>query len=508
MIQDTLRIRCIRPGEPPPNIGDFDSLRASFCWSDAKRGLAGLPGGGLNIAYEALDRWVDQGDGERLAMHFIGRDWRRKDYSYDRLSGLANRFANTLEGLGIESGDCVCTLARRVPELYATLFGALKFGAVVCPLSSSFRPDEVQSRLEVGQARVLVTTLSLYRRTVESARERLPKLEFVLLTDARGEALPPGTLSYAELMDGADEDWSIPPTDPESPALLHFARVNSGRPRGVVHVHAAVIAHYATGLYALDLHPDDIYWCTIDPGWVTGIAYGAIAPLVNGASLVVDPEPFEAERWYRILQEEGVNVWYTTPAAIHRLMEQGNALATSYCYNKLRHMASVGEPLDPDCVVWGKEIFALPFHDTWSQTETGGIMIANFRGEEIRPGAMGRPVPGVEAAIVSVSRPGKGGAVEIEVITEPDREGELALRAGWPSMFRGYVGDKARYRRCFAGEWYLSGDRAKRDADGWFWYLGRAEDAAADEKRPGSRTVSRVLMEQPTEAVRPGGARA
>jgi acetyl-CoA synthetase len=498
MSQDTLRIRCIRPGEPPPNIGDFDSLRASFRWRDAKRALHGLPGGGLNIAHEALDRWVATGDGDRLAMRFIGRDWSRRDLSYGELSGLANRFANALEGLGLEAGDCVCTLAGRIPELYATLFGTLKFGAVFCPLFSGFRPDEVQSRLKVGRGRVLVTTLSLYRRKVEPLRDSLPQLEFVLLTDARDEALPPGTLSYAELMDGADEDWSIPPTDPEALALLHFTRGATSRPKGVMHVHASVIAHHATGCYALDLHPDDLYWCTIDPSWVTGIAYGAIAPLVNGARVIVDPEPFEAERWYRILQEEGVNVWYTTPKAIRRLMEQGNALATFYCYNKLRHMASVGGPLEPDCVVWGKEIFALPFHDTWSQTETGGIMIANFRGEEIRPGAMGRPVPGVEAAIVSVSRPGRGGEPRVEVITEPNREGELALRAGWPSMFRGYVGDKARYRRCFAGDWYLSGDRAKRDADGWFWYVGRVDDAARPAGRQiGSRGAQGVRRRQP-----------
>jgi acetyl-CoA synthetase len=509
MSQDTLRIRCIRPGEPPPNIGDFDSLRASFRWSDAKRGLIGLPGGGLNIAHEALDRWVATRDENRLALRFIGRDWSRKDFSYGDLSCLANRFANVLEGLGLEAEDRVFTLMGRIPELYVTLFGALKFGAVVCPLFSGFRPDEVQSRLEVGRGRVLVTTLSLYQRNVEPTRNSLTQLDFVLLTDARGEALPPGTLSYAELVDGADEEWSIPPTDPEAMALLHFSRGATGRPKCAVHVHAAVIAHYATGCYALDLHPDDIYWCAVDPGWVTGIAYGAIAPLVNGASMIIDPEPFEAERWYRILQEEGVNVWYTTPKAIRRLMQQGNALATSHCFNRLRHMASVGGPLDPDCVVWGKEIFALPFHDTWSQTETGGIMIANFRGEEVRPGAMGRPVPGVEAAIVSVSRPADGSEPRVEVITEPDREGELALRAGWPSMFRGYLGDKARYRRCFAGDWYLSGDRARRDADGWFWYVGRAEEAARPAgRRARSREVESVLVGQQPRVAEPDHTRA
>jgi acetyl-CoA synthetase len=453
---------------------DYRRLYDTFRWVDARGELDGLPGGGLNIAHEALDRHVAAGFGERLAMRFIAPDWTRDDYTYAELCRLANRFANVLTGLGIAPGERVFALAGRTPELYISLFGALKAGAVCSSLCSSLGPESVQSRLAIGNGRVLVTTLALFQRSVLPIRSRLPQLEYVLLTDARSKGLPPGTLSWAELMEGASDDWKIPPTSPQAMALLHFTNGADGKPRGVAHAHEAVVAHYATGRFALDLHPGDVYWCTADPGQATGIFSGAIAPLVNGASLIVDRDELDAERWYRILQEEGVNVWYTAPAAIHLLMQQGNALATSHCFSRLRHMASCGEPLDPDAVVWGRDIFGMPFHDTWSQTETGAIMIANFRGCEVRPGSMGRPVPGVEAAIVHVTATADGGEPTCQEATAPDEPGELALKPGWPSMFRACLDGDEGYRRSFAGGWYLTGDRARRDADGWFWFVGRA----------------------------------
>ena len=465
-----------RPTEPPRNFDKYRDLREAFSWAQARTELDGLPSGGLNIAHEALDRHIAAGRGHCRAMRVIARDWTRTDYSYADLADLSSRFANVLDGLGVAAGDRVFALAGRIPELYIAMFGALKARAVFCPLFSAFGPEPVQSRLEIGGGRVLVTTLSLYRRKVMPVRDSLPRLEHVLLTDAGDGELPPGTLSFAELMNAAPDTWEIPPTDPETTALLHFTSGTTGRPKGALHVHEAVVAHLATGRYALDLKPGDVYWCTADPGWVTGIAYGAIAPLVNGVSMILDQEEFDAERWYRILQEEGVNVWYTAPTAIRMLMKQGNALATSYSYPHLRHIASVGEPLNPNGVLWGAEIFDVPFCDTWWQTETGAIMIANFRGSEVRPGSMGRPVPGIEAAIVRVSRATDDAEPAVEVLTEPGVEGELALKPGWPSMFRGYLDDEARYQRCFAGGWYLSGDVAKRDADGWYWFVGRADD--------------------------------
>jgi acetyl-CoA synthetase len=231
-----------------------------------------------------------------------------------------------------------------------------------------------------------------------------------------------------------------------------------------------VVAHHITGKLALDFHPDDTFWCTADPGWVTGTSYGIIAPLTNGITMIVDEADFDAERWYRVLQDQKVTVWYTAPTAIRMMMKAGAELVRRYDLAALRFLASVGEPLNPEAVLWSREAFGLPFHDNWWQTETGGIMISNFAAMDIRPGSMGRPLPGVEAAIVR-----KVGG-RIEVIEEPDTQGELALRPGWPSMFRGYWNEEERYRKSFAGEFYLTGDLARRDRDGYFWFVGRKDD--------------------------------
>jgi acetyl-CoA synthetase len=253
--------------------------------------------------------------------------------------------------------------------------------------------------------------------------------------------------------------------------------------------------HYATGQVALDLHDDDVFWCTADPGWITGTSYGIVAPLVHGVTSVVDEADFDAERWYRILQDEGVSVWYTAPTAIRMLMKAGLELPKQYRFDKLRFIASVGEPLNPEAVWWGMDAFGMPIHDNWWQTETGGIMIANTVAMNVKPGSMGKPLPGVEAAIVQKK------ASEIAFVTESDVEGELALRAGWPSMFRGYLGQEERYRKCFSGGWYLTGDLAKRDADGYYWFVGRADDVIKSAGHLiGPFEVESALMEHPAVA--------
>jgi acetyl-CoA synthetase len=279
-------------------------------------------------------------------------------------------------------------------------------------------------------------------------------------------------------------------------ALLHFTSGTTGKPKGAVHVHEAVVAHHATGKLALDLHPDDVFWCTADPGWVTGTSYGIISPLTNGVTSIVDEADFDAERWYAILRDQKVTVWYTAPTAVRMMMRGGAATARRYDTSALRFIASVGEPLNPEAVLWGQEAFGLPIHDNWWQTETGGIMIANFASMDIRPGSMGRPLPGVEAAIVTRNDDGS-----VTVQSEPGRDGELALRRGWPSMFRRYLHDDERYRRCFAGDWYLTGDLARRDADGYFWFLGRSDDVIKSSGHLiGPFEVESALLEHPAVA--------
>ena len=477
------------------NLTDYEQAARTFSWGEARALLDGLPGGGLNIAHEAVDRHIAVGQGGRLALRWIERDNQVRDFTYAALQEETNRFASLLTQLGVAKGDRVFSLLGRVPELYFAALGALKNGCVFSPLFSAFGPEPIKARMAIGQAKVLVTTEALYRRKVEPWRRELASLEHVLLTDSSGST-PAGTIDLAAAMAAASKTFQIVPTAPEDMALLHFTSGTTGRPKGAVHVHQAVVAHHITGRLALDLHSDDTFWCTADPGWVTGTSYGIISPLTNGATLVFDQAEFETERWYRILQDLKVTVWYTAPTAIRMLMKAGADVARRFDLSRLRFMASVGEPLNPEAVTWGVDAFGKPFHDNWWQTETGGIMIANFAAMDVKPGSMGRPLPGVTAAVIERTADG-----HVREVPRPMMMGELALSAGWPSMMRSYLNEKQRYAKCFADGWYLSGDLAMRDEEGYYWFVGRADDVIKSAGHLiGPFEVESVLMEHPAVA--------
>jgi acetyl-CoA synthetase len=477
------------------NLRDYDAEVKAFSWTQARALLDGFPGGGLNIAHEAIDRHVQAGRGDKLALRWFGRDESIRDFSYAALAAEAGRFANLLAQHGIAEGETVFSLLGRVPELYIAALGTLKNGSVFSPLFSAFGPEPIKSRMTIGNARALVTTEAFFRRKVEPWREQLASLQAVFLTECSGSP-PPGTIDLGAELANASPSFATVRTRPEDMALLHFTSGTTGRPKGAVHVHEAVVAHHITGRLALDLHPDDIFWCTADPGWITGTSYGIISPLTIGATMIVDQAEFDAERWYRILQDQKVTVWYTAPTAIRMLMKVGAAIAKGYDLSNLRFMASVGEPLNPEAVLWGAEAFGKPFHDNWWQTETGGIMISNFRAMDVKPGSMGRPLPGVVAGIVE-----RDGAGTIREVTRPMTMGELALRPGWPSMMRAYLNEEERYRKCFAGGWYLTGDLAMRDDDGYFWFVGRADDVIKSAGHLiGPFEVESALMEHPSVA--------
>jgi acetyl-CoA synthetase len=479
-----------------PNMRDYESFRRGFSWAQARADLDGLPGGrGLNIAHEAVDRQAAGPRRDRVAIRWLGRDGAVEDYSFAQLSRLSNRFANILAELGIAPGDRVYALTGRIPALYVAALGSWKYRAVFCTLFSAFGPEPIQARMAKGDAKVLVTTRALYERKIAGLRASLPSLKHVLIV-GEGALADGSTRSFDDLLQRASEAFTIPPTDPEDMALLHFTSGTTGTPKGAVHVHQAVVAHHITGKLALDLHADDIFWCTADPGWVTGTSYGIIAPLTNGITSIVDEGDFDAERWYGILAEQKVSVWYTAPTAIRMMMKAGFDPGRRSSIPALRFLASVGEPLNPEAVLWGVEAFGLPFHDNWWQTETGGIMIANYASMDIRPGSMGRPLPGIEAAIVRANDDGT-----VRVVDTPDEQGELALRPGWPSMFRGYLNEPERYRKCFAGDWYLTGDLARCDRDGYFWFVGRKDDVIKTSGHLiGPFEVESVLMEHPAVA--------
>jgi acetyl-CoA synthetase len=480
---DSLKVR--------PNLYDYEAQRATFKWEDIAAELDGLPGGGLNIAYEAVDRHVAKGHGAKTAILWEGKNGEQESYTFADMARLSNRWCGVLRSLGVKKGDRVFVFLDRIPELYAAVFGTLKAGCIVGPLFSAFGPDAVRDRLENSGAVLLLTSPDLWRR-VSKIRDDLPDLRHIVHVQHGSRIEASGDiLSFDDLMDAASDETTIEATGLEDPAIMHYTSGTTGKPKGAVHVHQAVWGHYATGKFVLDLHHDDVYWCTADPGWVTGTSYGMFAPFTNGVTSVIYEGGFSAARWYEVIQRHKVTVWYTAPTAIRLLMKAGDAVPKRYDLSSLRYTMSVGEPLNPEAVVWGEKAIGLPFHDNWWQTETGSIMIANYPIMPIRPGSMGRSMPGIEPGVIDEN----GNQVPVGV------EGDLALRPGWPSMFRQYWRDEERYNSRFRNGWYITGDRARADADGYFWFIGRADDVINTAGHlVGPFEVESALIEHPAVA--------
>ncbi|WP_431858026.1 AMP-binding protein [Azospirillum sp.] len=436
-------------------------------WDAIRAELTGPTG--LNMGWAAADRHAALGHGEAPALRWIGRDGAERTLTYTELAERSSRFADALRRLGVGRGEAVFTLLPRVPDLVVAVLGTLKAGCVAAPLYAAFGPEPLRLRLALGRAGAVVTTAALWRRK--------GPLDVPHALIAGGDA-PEGTHDLAALLDAADPQAPVAPTGPDDPALLHFTSGTTGAPKGALTAHDAVVAQVASARLALDLRPGDVYWCTADPGWVTGTVYGVLAPLACGATVVLDEGDFDAARWYGLIERQRVAVWYSTPTAIRLLMRAGDDLPRRFDLSSLRHLASVGEPLNPEVVLWSRRVLGPPFHDTWWQTETGSIMLAN---RDATPGVLGSPLPGIEAAV-----------------WRPDAEGvgELVLRPPWPSLFRGYLDDPERTAACFAEGWYRTGDLVRRGADGLFRFVGRADDVIkASGHRIGPFEVESVLLE-------------
>ncbi len=450
----------------PPNLMDYTQTRKDFSWDNVRRELDGLPGGSINIAYECLDRHLSTPRRDKIAMLWEGKNGETESYTFAQLTRAANKTANALRSLGVEKGDRVFVFLERIPECYFTVFGALKLGAVIGPLFSAFGPEAVKDRLADSGAKVLVSSPELWAR-VKEIRGDLPDLEHVVLVTRRQQAHPEeGVLLWNEIVDPHSDEFDTVATDPEDFSVMHYTSGTTGKPKGAAHVHMAILGHYATAKYALDIQDEDVYWCTADPGWVTGTSYGMFGPWSNGATSLVYEGGFGASAWYSLIEKYRVTLWYTAPTAIRMLMKAGDETAKKHDVSSLRYICSVGEPLNPEAVVWSEKALGLPFHDNWWQTETGCILIANYPVQEIRPGSMGRPLPGIEPGIIDDD----GNPLP------PGEEGNLAIRPGWPSMFRTYWQNKPLYDSKFRNGWYITGDRARMDADGYFWFVGRADD--------------------------------
>lgn len=441
--------------------------RREQLWLRAQEDLGLTPGGPVNIGWLCADRQVIRGWGGKTALIHEAAAGEVREFSFLDLAEFTNGWAAFLETEGVHFGDRVAFLLDRVPELYIGILGVLKLGAVAQPLFSAFGEEALASRL-IDSAAVAVITERRHLGKLRRIAGFLPRLKRVIVVDAGSTGgLPSGEVGF-EMAGARRRDFTPAPTFAETPSLLHYTSGTTGQPKGVLHTHGSVSAQFLTARQVLDLKDDDVYWCTADPGWVTGTSYGIIGPWANGATQVVLNAGFASERWYETIQRHRVSVWYTAPTAIRMLMKDGLTVSRRFNLRSLRHICSVGEPLNPEAVVWGREAFGLDIHDTYWQTETGAMMIANQPGLPVKPGSMGKPFPAVEAAILNPRT--------FEPIRQPGSGGIIAIRPPWPSLMRHYWNNSPAYYLKFRNGWYLTGDRASVDDSGYFWFMGRDDD--------------------------------
>ncbi|WP_339193232.1 acetate--CoA ligase [Aeribacillus sp. FSL W8-0870] len=469
------------------NLANYEEAYASFDWKEVEENFSWSKTGKINAAYEAIDRHADGAKKNKVALYY--RDANRDEkYTFEEMKELSNKAANVLKQYtDLQKGDRVFVFMPRSPELYFVILGAIKLGAIVGPLFEAFMESAVKDRLEDSEAKVIVTTKELLPRV---PIDELPALKHVVVVgeDVKEEGK---IIDFFAHFENASKDLEIEWVDRRDGLLLLYTSGSTGKPKGVLHVHNAMIQHYQTAKWVLDLKEEDIYWCTADPGWVTGTVYGIFGPWLLGVTNVIVGGRFSPDYWYETIEKYGVTVWYSAPTAFRMLMSAGDELVKKYNLSSLRHILSVGEPLNPEVIRWGMKVFNKRIHDTWWMTETGGHLICNYPCMDIRPGSMGKPIPGVKAAIID----DHGNELP------PNRMGNLAIKKGWPSMMQAIWNNPEKYESYFIGDWYVSGDSAYMDEDGYFWFQGRVDDVIMTSgERVGPFEVESKLVEHPAVA--------
>ena len=464
------------------NIESYDARRADFSWAVAKEVLRWKDQETLNIGAMCTDRICAAGKGGKKALIWEGFGDRKASYSFDDLRVYSNGFARLLGDLGVSPGDRVCIFMDKVPSLYFSFLGVLKFGAIAQPLFSAFGDESLEVRLANADTTAVLTTQKHVKK-IRKIKDRLPALKHVVVVEGDAGKLKEGEVFFDVEAAPRVEEFTAYVADPETPSVLHYTSGTTGQPKGALHVHSSVFGQALTASWVLDLKDDDVYWCTADPGWVTGTSYGIIGPWALGTTQCVLDAGFTATRWYRFAQDNRVTVWYSAPTAIRSLMREGGEPTKQFDLSSLRHLASVGEPLNAEAVVWSEKALGMPFHDTFWQTETGAIMIANYPGMKVKPGSMGKPFPGITATVLDLE--------SHKPLGDAGKVGLIAFSPGWPSMFRTYWNKPDVYRSKFIGApedatpdqlrtnadlWYVSGDRASIDQDGYYWFVGRDDD--------------------------------
>ncbi|MEN9407525.1 MAG: acetate--CoA ligase [Candidatus Parcubacteria bacterium] len=456
----------------------MDVLNQQFDWKSEEKKLAWFPDGTLNIAHNAVDQHLTNGNAKKTALIYENEKNETTTFTFEDLAKKSNKVANLLKKNVVNKGDRAFLFLPRTPDLFFSFLGIVKTGAIAGTMFSAFGPDALKDRLANSKAKALFTTKELLPR-VEQVKAELPDLEHIFVIDDEG---------YQKELEACEDTFEVFHTKPEDYAFMLYTSGTTGKPKGIVHAHYALLQQRLSAELVLNLKPTDIYWCTADPGWVTGIVYSILSNWTLGITTVVHGGRFDPETWYTILQKHKVTVWYTAPTAVRMLMAKGTDLVKKFDLSSLRYLASVGEPLNPEAVIWGQEAFGMMFHDTWWQTETGSIMIANTPTTTIKPGSMGMPVPWIQASI----RDDEGNEVET------GKEGNLCLKPYWPSIMRTVWQNQEKYDSYFLKDWYISGDHARKEADGYYWFIGRADDVIKTAgERVGPFEVESALVDFP-----------
>ncbi|MFJ5621956.1 acetate--CoA ligase [Peribacillus loiseleuriae] len=483
-----MKMEALPVGEGDFNLEDYENTYKHFDWSEVEKEFTWSKTGKVNLAYEAIDRHAESFRKNKVALYYKD-DKRAEKYTFKEMKEWSNKAANVIKEYGnVCKGDRVFIFMPRSPELYFAVLGAIKTGAIVGPLFEAFMEGAVRDRLTDSGAKVLITTQALISRVPV---DELPDLKHIFIV---GENIEETETQYdfMKKVAEADKNFSIEWVDRNDGVILHYTSGSTGNPKGVLHVHNAMIQHYQTSKWVLDLQEEDVYWCTADPGWVTGTSYGIFGPWLTGTSNVVVGGRFKPEAWYKTIEDYGVTVWYSAPTAFRMLMGAGDEVVKQYDLRSLRHVLSVGEPLNPEVVRWGMKVFNRRIHDTWWMTETGAQLICNYPSMLIKPGSMGKPIPGVEAAIID----------DQGNVLPPNRMGNLAIKKGWPSMMHTIWNNEQKYESYFMpGDWYVSGDSAYMDEEGYFWFQGRVDDVIMTSgERVGPFEVESKLVEHPAIA--------
>jgi len=450
------------------NIGSYEERYKDFTWSVAEKELEFQPGKPLNIGWYCSDRICARGKGDKTALVWESASGAAKTYTYHDVRRLSNTFAVFLQGLGLKPQDRICLFMDKIPELYIGLLGIFKMGGIAQPLFSAFGDESLFVRLDNAQTSAGITQKK-HAPKVRKILDKLPNLKHIIIVDHDGKA-PLKDRDVAFSLEKAEpvETFEAYPSEAETPSLLHYTSGTTGQPKGVKHVHYSLISQYMTARWVLDIRDDDIYWCTADPGWVTGTSYGIIAPWSLGVTQCVMDAGFSAEAWYKFIEKHRITNWYSAPTAIRSLMKAGDEIVKKFDLSSLRQLASVGEPLNPEAVIWSERVFGKAFLDTYFQTETGSIMITNYPDMKIKPGSMGKPFPGIRATVLDPKT--------YEPYAETGKIGLIGIRPGWPAMMRTYWNNEETYRKKFQNGWYMTGDRASIDKEGYFWFVGRDDD--------------------------------